>query len=260
MDGVLKVQLAQKIDLTKDGSVTMGKTVVNNDGLKITNDGADETKNVTINGDKVSFGGIQVNNMGSGASSITGEGDNKVYKYDVDTNGANIGDVKKIAGITQEDSSLLSYLYQNAVSPHLAARIEGNPVDPETVKADFDRVKKEYDYVTVEGSGGIVCPIRWDEEHEILLEDIVKMLHLNTLVIADAGLGTINAVVLTVEYVRNHGMDVKGIILNHYSGGAMQEDNEKMIERLTGVPVIARVRDGARELEVDLEVLKRVYD
>ena len=160
------------------------------------------------------------------------------------------GYVKKIAGITQEDSSLLSYLYQNAVSPHLAARIEGNPVDPETVKADFDRVKKEYDYVTVEGSGGIVCPIRWDEEHEILLEDIVKMLHLNTLVIADAGLGTINAVVLTV----------KGIILNHYSGGAMQEDNEKMIERLTGVPVIARVRDGDRELEVDLEVLKRVYD
>ena len=59
---------------------------------------------------------------------------------------------------------------------------------------------------------------------------------------------------------RNHGMDVKGIILNHYSGGAMQEDNEKMIERLTGVPVIARVRDGDRELEVDLEVLKRVYD
>ena len=39
------------------------------------------------------------------------------------------GYVKKIAGITQEDSSLLSYLYQNAVSPHLAARIEGNPVD-----------------------------------------------------------------------------------------------------------------------------------
>ena len=117
------------------------------------------------------------------------------------------GYVKKIAGITQEDSSLLSYLYQNAVSPHLAARIEGNPVDTETVKADFDRVKKEFDYVTVEGSGGI-----------------------------------------------------KGIILNHYSGGAMQEDNEKMIERLTGVPVIARVRDGDRELEVDLEVLKRVYD
>lgn len=100
VDGVLKVQLAQKIDLTKDGSVTMGKTVVNNDGLKITNDGADEKKNVTINGDKVSFGGIQVNNMGSGAD---GKDENGKPTYNTDTNGANIGDVKNIAGKTSTD-------------------------------------------------------------------------------------------------------------------------------------------------------------
>lgn len=60
------------------------------------------------------------------------------------------GYVKKIAGITQEDTSLLSYLYQNAVSPHLAAQIEGNPVDPEKIKKDFDKVKSKFDYVTVE--------------------------------------------------------------------------------------------------------------
>lgn len=80
------------------------------------------------------------------------------------------------------------------------------------------------------------------------------------MLVADAGLGTINAVVLTVEYIRNHGMDVKGIILNHYLGGAMQEDNERMIEQLTGVPVIAKVKDGARELSIDLEMLKQLYD
>ncbi|MFQ7614869.1 MAG: ATP-dependent dethiobiotin synthetase BioD [Roseburia faecis] len=49
------------------------------------------------------------------------------------------GYVKKIAGITQEDTSLLSYLYQNAVSPHLAAQIEGNPVDPEKIKKILTR-------------------------------------------------------------------------------------------------------------------------
>ena len=168
--------------------------------------------------------------------------------------------VQTMSGIDQSLTSMCPYVYEHAYSPHLASRLEGNPVVMDVVKHGFADVTADYDYVTVEGSGGIVCPIRWDEEHEILLEDIVKMLHLNTLVIADAGLGTINAVVLTVEYIRNHGMDVKGIILNHYSGGAMQEDNEKMIERLTGVPVIARVRDGDRELEVDLEVLKRLYD
>lgn len=170
------------------------------------------------------------------------------------------GYVKKIAGITQEDTSLLSYLYQNAVSPHLAAQIEGNPVDPEKIKKDFDKVKSKFDYVTVEGSGGIVCPIRWDKEHEILLEDIVKALDLNTLVIADAGLGTINAVVLTIEYIRNHGMGVKGVILNHYVGGIMQEDNARMIEELTGIPVIAKVKDGDGELAIDIEKLKKIYN
>lgn len=170
------------------------------------------------------------------------------------------GYVKKIAGIAQEDTSLLSYLYQNAVSPHLAARMEGNPVDPEKVKEDFEKVTGKFDYVTVEGSGGIACPIRWDGEHKMLLEDIVKMLQLDTLVIADAGLGTINAVVLTVEYIRNHGMCVKGVILNHYAGGTMQEDNERMIEELTGVPVIAKVKDGDRQLTIDIEKLKQIYD
>lgn len=100
VDGVLKVQLAQKIDLTKDGSVTMGKTVVNNDGLKITNDDADETKNVTINGDTVSFGGNQVKNMGSGSDGKDEKGN---PTYNMDTNGANIGDVKKIAGNTSAE-------------------------------------------------------------------------------------------------------------------------------------------------------------
>ena len=58
-------------------------------------------------------------------------------------------------------------------------------------------------------------------------------------VIFEMPVGTINAVVLTVEYIRNHGMDAKGIILNHYSGGAMRENNENDRE-INGVPVIAR--------------------
>ena len=99
-----------------------------------------------------------------------------------------------------------------------------------------------------------------DKEHKILLEDIVKALDLNTLVIADAGLGTINAVVLTIEYIRNHGMGVKGVILNHYVGGIMQEDNARMIEELTGIPVIAKVKDGDGELAIDIEKLKKIYN
>lgn len=170
------------------------------------------------------------------------------------------GYVKKISGIEQQDETLLSYLYQSAVSPHLAAKLEGNPVDLGKVRADYMRVLEDHDYVTVEGSGGIVCPIRWDEEHRILLEDVIKALELSTVIVADAGLGTINAVVLTAEYLRSRDIVIKGIILNQYIGGAMQEDNVRMIEELTGLPVLALVRSGDEELEMDAERLASLYE
>lgn len=168
------------------------------------------------------------------------------------------GYVKRISGIDQPDESLLSYLYRNSVSPHLAARIEGNPVELKKVSADFIRVAESYDYVTVEGSGGIVCPIRWDQQ-KLLLEDIIKELGLDTVIVADAGLGTINAVALTVSYLKSKEIGVRGIILNHYSGGVMQEDNVRMIEELTGIPVVGVVHDGDDEIEIPLEKLRDMY-
>lgn len=90
----LTVKLAK--DLKDLNSVTTGKTVQNDSGIKITNDAADETKNVVINGDQISFGGNQVKNMGSGSD---GTADGKPT-YKTDTNGANIGDVKNIANST----------------------------------------------------------------------------------------------------------------------------------------------------------------
>ena len=93
----LTVKLAKDLkDLT---SVTTGKTVQNDSGITITNDANDETKNVVINGDKISFGGNQVTNMGSGINTVTNQ-------YDILTNGANIGDVQEIANNTTEAAKL----------------------------------------------------------------------------------------------------------------------------------------------------------
>ena len=93
----LTVKLAKELkDLT---SVTTGKTVQDDSGIKITNSTTDETKNVVINGDKISYGGNQVTNMGSGINTATNQ-------YDITTNGANIGDVQEIANNTTEAAKL----------------------------------------------------------------------------------------------------------------------------------------------------------
>ena len=169
------------------------------------------------------------------------------------------GYVNRIAKIGEQEELLLSYLYKTAVSPHLAARIEGNPAEMSVIKSTFARVCGQFDFVTTEGSGGIVCPIRKDEKSVIYLEDIIRELGLPSVIVADAGLGTINAVVTTVEYIKARKLAVNGIILNKWNGDFMQRDNLAMIEELTGIKVVAVVREGATELEIDEKTLVEMY-
>lgn len=169
------------------------------------------------------------------------------------------GYVRRVSGIAQPEGTMLSYLYPEAVSPHLAARLNARPVEMKRVLADFAAVRSRYACTTVEGSGGVVCPIRWDGQAHILLEDIIRAMALAAVVVADAGLGTINACVLTVEYLRSRGIGVRGVLLNRYTGGVMQADNAAMVEQLAGVPVLARIRPGDTELDMDAAALAALY-
>lgn len=159
--------------------------------------------------------------------------------------------VKQISGIAQPLDTMVPYIYEEAVSPHLAARKEGNPIELSVVKAGYDKLVKEYDMVVMEGSGGILCPLRCDEEQELWLEDVIRDIKLPCIVVADAGLGTINATVLTIEYLRMKAIEVKGVILNHYEAeNEMHQDNRIMIERRGKVPVIACVESGAEKISL----------
>ena len=168
--------------------------------------------------------------------------------------------VKEVSGIGQSLEEMCPYVYEHAYSPHLASRVEGNPVDLNVVKKGYEAVEETCEYITVEGSGGIICPIRRDAQ-VIGLEDIVKMLDLPCVIAADAGLGTINSVVLTVFYMKAHGMRVKGILLNNFApGDPIMEDNRKMCEEMTGIPVIACIGHGDLDLDLDPEQLADLYE
>ena len=93
------------------------------------------------------------------------------------------------------------------------------------------------------------------------LEDVIREFELSSILVADAGLGTINSVVLTAEYMKAHSLPIKGIIFNHYHpGNIMEEDNIAMCQYMTGLPVIAKVQDNAKDLDIDADVLAEFYD
>ena len=168
--------------------------------------------------------------------------------------------VNEVAGLGETIPHLVSYIYREAVSPHLAARLNDQPIDFAKVERDFHWARQHYDYLTMEGSGGIICPLRWDAEQHVILDDLVKELQLATLIIADAGLGTINAAVLTIEHLHNREIPVQGVILNNYHpGDLMEDDNAQMIEEMTGVPIVARVQHGDTDLDIDPARLAGLY-
>ena len=67
-NGKLKVQLAKDVNLTKDGSLTIGDTKVNNDGITITKPaaGTNPAKTVTLTGDGLNNGGNKITNVKAG--------------------------------------------------------------------------------------------------------------------------------------------------------------------------------------------------
>lgn len=100
----MTVKLAK--DLKGLNSVTTGKTIQNDSGITITNDIHNPNKTVAVKGDEVTFGGNQVTNMGSGADGTVDGKPDGTPTYNTLTNGANIGDVKNIAGSTTDAAKL----------------------------------------------------------------------------------------------------------------------------------------------------------
>jgi hypothetical protein len=97
-NGAIKVELNKDVDLTKDGSIKAGETTINKGGVD-TNKVTIKDSTISISKDGINGGDKQITNVASGASEIIKDADGKVsYKYDNETNAANIGDVKRIAG------------------------------------------------------------------------------------------------------------------------------------------------------------------
>ncbi len=168
--------------------------------------------------------------------------------------------VLKISGIDTNPFELVSFFYKQPLSPHLAAQFENNPVALEKVKSDFERIKHKYNTIVVEGAGGITCPLRLDNDCQILLSDIIKLLNLDIIIVATAELGTINATFLTVEYARQLGIQPKGIILNNFDeNNIMHIDNKSTIENLTGVKVVATVKNNEKDLKIEKDTLYSLF-
>jgi dethiobiotin synthetase len=114
----------------------------------------------------------------------------------------------------------------------------------------------------VEGAGGLLVPLQDD----LLTADLVARLSLPLLIIARAGLGTINHTLLTISEARRRGLAIAGVILNRVEEewSASEESNAVEIARLGEVHVLGTVphlpREAAGELDNLADVIESAFD
>lgn len=169
------------------------------------------------------------------------------------------GDCKQVietSGLNSKPIDCLSYCFEEAVSPHLAAERQNVEISKDKILNDFDNKKREYDYLLIEGAGGITCPINLKSNY--LMNDLIKDMNTSIIIIADGGLGTINSVLLTVEYAKNRDIPITGIVLNNYVDNFMYEDNAKVIEDLTGLKILAKVKKDDIDIDINNTIFKEV--
>jgi len=109
-------------------------------------------------------------------------------------------------------SEITPVRYALAVAPNVAAQRQRKPVDLEAIFREYRRLEGACDAVVVEGVGGLLCPISDD----FWVIHLAKMLALPVVIVARAGLGTINHTLLTLYAARSAGLNVAGVVINGY--------------------------------------------
>ncbi len=152
----------------------------------------------------------------------------------------------KASGCIDEEELICPVLLREALAPEVAAKMEGKIVDINKIVSAYRELGKRHDLMLVEGAGGIAVPLK----DRFLISDLIKLLDIPAIIVARAGLGTINHTFLTIEYARKSGIEIIGVIINNYMGGIAEETNPGVIEELTGVPVIGIIPN---DNEIDTE-------
>lgn len=156
--------------------------------------------------------------------------------------------LRRAAGCAQTDDEIAPHRFGPAVSPHLAARMAGETIDPAALLAAAQASADASDLLVCEGVGGYLVPIA----NGYLVRDLGRDLALPVVIAAPPGLGTINHTLLTLEAVRADGLEVAAVVLTPWPGSPseMETSNRETIAGLGSVDVRALP-------ELDLSVPRR---
>ncbi len=140
--------------------------------------------------------------------------------------------VKAVSGFQGNLDDVTPFAYSDEVSPHLAARRAHRPIDRQKIYQALDALKKQYDVIIGEAAGGLAVPL---DDDGYMQHDLIRALGFPCLLVARAGLGTINHTLLTLRVANEVGLNVRGIVISGSKNSELEQDNVSMIRKLGGI-------------------------
>ena len=145
-----------------------------------------------------------------------------------DDQGGDSGWIKTLLELPDQRLIPEAYRFQNPVSPHWAAELEGRQIAPERLA-----LPKISGPLVVETAGGLLVPLGRDW---LQIEQVAQW-QLPVLLVARSGLGTLNHTLLSVEALRHRQIPLLGLVLN----GPLHPDNPRTLAEISGAPVLAQL-------------------
>ncbi len=135
------------------------------------------------------------------------------------------------------------YVFAKPCSPHLAASLAGQVIDPEILRQATRSLAAQYEMVLLEGAGGLQVPLT----QELTFLDYLEQEGYPLIVVSSPRLGSINHTLSALELARNRGLRVLGIIYNRY-----QESDPVIAKDSAQVFLRSLRRYGHHECVVDM--------
>jgi dethiobiotin synthetase len=151
--------------------------------------------------------------------------------------------VARYAGTRADRTLPEAYVFDPPISPHLAARLAGTPIELARLEPPRSTVGR----LVIEGAGGVLVPVT----DTAVMADVMALSGAPVVVAARTALGTINHTLLTLEALRGRRLPVVGVVLV----GEENQENRLAIEEYGHTPVVGWIPpldaiDRGRLLEV----------
>lgn len=121
------------------------------------------------------------------------------------------------------------YVFKYAASPHLSAAMENSQIEAQVLIEAIRNCAQKHETVLVEGVGGLMVPLHED----FLVVDFVQQQELPVILVVSGKLGSINHSLLSLEIMKNRGVNLFGVIYNHHpmTSELITQDSAKTIRR-----------------------------